>query len=146
MRKNDEPENEAGEKLIVEEPAKIENPREWRSREKAKLFCLQPKQLEIVMALLDGRQVFGILPTGYGKSLCFAYLPNIFMKDSTLLVVVAMVAFGMGIDLPDVRKVIHIGLPNDIEGYVQETDVEDVMVRRVKLLCTGNKAEKLTGT
>ena len=63
-RKNDEPENKAGEKLIVEEPAKIENPREWRSREKA---CLQPKQLDIVMALLDGRQVLGILPRDTAK-------------------------------------------------------------------------------
>ena len=95
--------------------------------------CLQPKQLEIVMALLDGRQVFGILLTGYGKSLFFAYLPNIFMKDSTLHVVVAMVA---GIDLPDVRKVIHIGLPNDI---YKKLVVEDVMVQHVKLFCTGTK-------
>ena len=108
--------------------------------------CLQLKQLEIVMALLDGKQVFGILPTGYGKSLCFAYLPNIFMKDSTLLVVVAVVAFGMGIDLPDVRKVIHIGLPNDIEGYVQETGRGGHDGSTCEAFCTGNKAEKLTGT
>ena len=73
------------------------------------------------MALLDGRQVFGNLPTGYSKSLCFAYLSNIFMKDSKFCVVVAIVTFGKGIDLPDVRKVIHIGLHNDIKGYIQET-------------------------
>ena len=54
--------------------------------------CLKPKQLEIVTALLDGIDVFGILPTGYGKSLCFACLPFIFEQiirgeDSIFLIV-----------------------------------------------------------
>lgn len=38
-----------------------------------------------------------------------------------LRVVVATVAFGMGLDCPDVRQVIHIGAPSDVEAYVQET-------------------------
>lgn len=39
---------------------------------------LKPEQKIIVESFVSGRDVFGILPTGYGKSLCFACLPLVF--------------------------------------------------------------------
>ena len=41
--------------------------------------------------------------------------------DSSLRVIVATVAFGMGLDCPNVRRIIHWGSPNDVETYMQET-------------------------
>ena len=41
--------------------------------------------------------------------------------QSNLRIVCATIAFGMGIDCPDVRAVIHVGPPEDIESYIQET-------------------------
>ena len=45
-----------------------------------------------------------------------------FTSDSHLRIIIAMIAFGMGLDLPDVRQVIHVGLPDDIESYIQEIE------------------------
>lgn len=44
-----------------------------------------------------------------------------FTTKSPLRIVIATVAFGMGIDCADVRKVIHWGVPDDTEMYVQES-------------------------
>ena len=45
----------------------------------------------------------------------------LFTKKSCLRVVIATIAFGMGIDCPDVRQVVHVGPPDDVELYIQET-------------------------
>lgn len=44
-----------------------------------------------------------------------------FGKPTCLRVVIVTVAFGMGINCPDVRHIIHVGAPEDIETYIQET-------------------------
>ena len=44
-----------------------------------------------------------------------------FTTKSPLRIVIATVAFGMGIDCPDVRQIIHWGVPEDAEMYVQES-------------------------
>ncbi len=44
-----------------------------------------------------------------------------FTTDSHLRVVIATIAFGMGIDCHDIRQVIHYGSPSDIESNIQQT-------------------------
>ena len=41
---------------------------------------LKPEQLDVVETFVKGRDVFTVLPTGFGKSLCFACLPIVFDK------------------------------------------------------------------
>ena len=44
-----------------------------------------------------------------------------FTQPSTQRLVCATVAFGLGVNCPDVRHVMHLGPPDDIETYIQET-------------------------
>ena len=48
-------------------------------------------------------------------------LLNQFTSSSALRLIIATSAFGMGIDCPDVRQVIHWGVPDDAEMYIQES-------------------------
>lgn len=46
---------------------------------------------------------------------------SLFKENTNLRVVIGTIAFGMGIDCPDVRQIIHIGMSNDVCNYIQET-------------------------
>ena len=46
---------------------------------------------------------------------------QLFTQHSHLRIIIASIAFGMGVDLPDVREVISVGCPDDVESYIQET-------------------------
>lgn len=48
-------------------------------------------------------------------------LQSFSQPNGILRVVIATVAFGMGLDCPNVRRIFHWGAPNDLESYVQET-------------------------
>ena len=47
--------------------------------------AMKYEQLEIVSSVLQGYDVFGILPTGFGKGLCFACLPSLYDRLLPLL-------------------------------------------------------------
>ena len=53
---------------------------------------------------------------------------QIISSESPLRIVCATVAFGMGLDCTDVCQVIHVGAPDDVEFYIQETGRGVVMV------------------
>ena len=48
------------------------------------------------------------------------FLASFLSPNSRLRIVIATVAFGMGIDCPNIRQVIHWSPPSDIEAYIQE--------------------------
>ena len=45
---------------------------------------MKPEQFQVVSGIISGKDVFAVLPTGFGKSLCFAGLPIVF--DPVLLI------------------------------------------------------------
>ena len=84
------------------------------------VYCLSRKKVEEFAQLL---QVNGINALPYHAGLDtksrVANQDKFLMEDVD--VIVATIAFGMGIDKPDVRFVIHYDIPKSLEGYYQET-------------------------
>lgn len=84
------------------------------------IYCLSRKKVEDVAELLV---VNGIRALPYHAGLDAATRAS--NQDKFLMeeadVIVATIAFGMGIDKPDVRFVIHYDIPKSLEGYYQET-------------------------
>jgi ATP-dependent DNA helicase RecQ len=84
------------------------------------VYCLSRKSVEETAAWLSGK---GRTALAYHAGLEPQVRRKVlerFRKDSGV-VVVATIAFGMGIDKPDVRFVAHLNLPKSIEAYYQET-------------------------
>lgn len=84
------------------------------------IYCLSRKKVE---ELAETLQVNGVkaLPyhAGLEANLRSGTQDKFLMED--IDVIVATIAFGMGIDKPDVRYVIHHDIPKSLEGYYQET-------------------------
>lgn len=84
------------------------------------VYCLSRKRVEEVAAKL---RAAGVEAGAYHAGLPAeerVRVQEAFQHDR-LLVVVATVAFGLGIDKPDVRFVVHYDIPKTIESYYQET-------------------------
>ncbi len=91
-----------------------------RPRSSGIIYCLSRKKVEELAELLN---VNGIKALPYHAGLDAKTRAD--NQDKFLMedvdVIVATIAFGMGIDKPDVRFVIHYDIPKSIEGYYQET-------------------------
>jgi len=84
------------------------------------IYCLSRKKVESIAEVL---QVNGISAVPYHAGLdakTRAKHQDMFLMED-VDVVVATIAFGMGIDKPDVRFVIHHDIPKSLESYYQET-------------------------
>jgi len=121
------------------------------------VYALSRKRVEQIAGHLAGH---GFRAAAYHAGLGAAVRDEVqerFLRDD-LQIVVATVAFGMGIDKPNVRFVVHYDVPRHIEGYYQETGragrdglpaealllfgAQDVVVARQMLEDTANEEQR----
>ena len=84
------------------------------------IYCLSRKKVEELAEILKAN---GINASAYHAGMdspVRSAVQDDFIKEN-IDVIVATIAFGMGIDKPDVRFVIHYDMPKSLEGYYQET-------------------------
>ncbi len=84
------------------------------------VYCLSRKKVEETAEFLNESGINALAyHAGMDSQVRSAHQSRFLREDG--IVMVATIAFGMGIDKPDVRFVAHLDLPKSIEGYYQET-------------------------
>ena len=84
------------------------------------VYCMSRNRVDGIAAWLDGNGVTALpYHAGLSNEIRAKHLTRFLREDA--VVMVATIAFGMGIDKPDVRFVAHLDLPKNIEAYYQET-------------------------
>ncbi|KAG7468208.1 hypothetical protein MATL_G00140450 [Megalops atlanticus] len=112
--------------VLPKKPKKVdEDCIEWirkhYPRDSGIVYCLSRNDCD---SLADRLQRAGIAALAYHAGLNDSdreYVQNKWINQDGCQVICATIAFGMGIDKPDVRYVIHASLPKSVEGYYQES-------------------------
>lgn len=84
------------------------------------VYCMSRRKVEQTAEWLVG-EGFNALPYHAGMDATTRQLHQDRFQNEDAVVIVATIAFGMGIDKPDVRFVAHLDLPKSVEAYYQET-------------------------
>ena len=84
------------------------------------IYCLSRKKVEATATWLSDKGLTA-LPYHAGLSAAIRQRHQQRFLREDAVIIVATIAFGMGIDKPDVRFVAHLNLPKNIEAYYQET-------------------------
>ena len=84
------------------------------------IYCLSRKKVEELAEILQANEILAKPYHAGMDSVVRSQTQDDFIMEK-IDVIVATIAFGMGIDKPDVRYVIHYDIPKSLEGYYQET-------------------------
>ena len=84
------------------------------------IYCLSRKKVEELAEILKANDIKAAAYHAGLDSALRSQTQDAFLMEE-IDVIVATIAFGMGIDKPDVRFVIHYDIPKSLEGYYQET-------------------------
>ena len=84
------------------------------------IYCLSRKKVEELSEILQANDISAMAYHAGMEAAARSKTQDAFIMEK-IDVIVATIAFGMGIDKPDVRYVIHYDIPKSLEGYYQET-------------------------
>ncbi|KAK9959070.1 hypothetical protein ABG768_011152 [Culter alburnus] len=112
--------------VLPKKPKKVDEEciqwiKKYYPRDSGIVYCLSRNDCD---NLADSLQRAGIAALAYHAGLSDSdreYVQNKWINQDGCQVMCATIAFGMGIDKPDVRYVIHASLPKSVEGYYQES-------------------------